>query len=111
MTTLAAKKCAPCSSGVPPLSDSEKADLLNKCPGWDIVANHHLRREFRFPDFVSALKWVNKVGALAESEGHHPDMLLSWGRVVIEIWTHKIDNLSTSDFILAAKINEIALPG
>jgi 4a-hydroxytetrahydrobiopterin dehydratase len=72
------------------------------------VDGHHLRREFGFGDFVSALALVNKVGELAESEGHHPDIQLSWGRVVVEIWTHKIDGLTESDFVLAAKIDQLA---
>lgn len=72
---------------------------------WDIVDEHHLERQFSFPDFQSALDFTNAVGALAEAEGHHPDIYLAWGKVGIKIWTHKINGLTTSDFVLAAKID------
>ena len=75
--------------------------------GWESVGGHHLRKEFTFADFVSGLGFVNRIGALAEEEGHHPDLQLSWGRVVVEIHTHKIDGLTVSDFILAARIDEL----
>jgi 4a-hydroxytetrahydrobiopterin dehydratase len=75
--------------------------------GWSVVDEHHLHKVFSFPDFATALAFTNKVGELAESEGHHPDILLSWGRVEIEIFTHKIDGLTESDFILAARIDRL----
>jgi 4a-hydroxytetrahydrobiopterin dehydratase len=71
------------------------------------VAEHHLRKAFSFPDFVTALRFTNQVGELAEAEGHHPDIRLTWGRVEIEIFTHKIDGLTESDFILAARIDRL----
>lgn len=75
--------------------------------GWKVVDEHHLEKEYRFTDFKSALAFTNRVGGLAEEEGHHPDILLSWGKVVIQLWTHKINGLSESDFILASKIDAL----
>jgi len=74
---------------------------------WKVVGEHHLEREFKFKDFAAALAFTNKVGALAEAEGHHPDICLSWGKVKVIIWTHKINGLHENDFILAAKIDGI----
>lgn len=107
MKDLASKTCVPCRGGVPPLTADEIRPLHAQVPDWKVVDNHHLSREFGFADFVSALKFVNKVGALAEEQGHHPDIHLAWGKAGVEIWTHKIDGLTESDFILAAKIDEI----
>jgi len=76
-------------------------------PGWQVVDEHHLTRTFTFPDFKTALDFVNRVGAIAEQEGHHPDLYLSWGKVGVTTWTHKIDGLTESDFILAAKIDRL----
>lgn len=105
---LTQKRCVPCTVGVPPLSRDEQLALLEQLGGnWRIVAGHHLERELRFDDFRSALAYVNRVGALAEAEGHHPDLTLAWGRVGITIWTHKIDGLSEADFVLAAKIDAL----
>jgi len=109
MTNLADKQCVPCEGGVPALSSERAAELLEQIPGWTIDQNHHLDREYALPDFVTALAFVNQVGELAEQQGHHPDIYLTWGKVRIQIWTHKIDGLSESDFVLAAKID--ALPG
>ncbi|GMU38879.1 MAG: 4a-hydroxytetrahydrobiopterin dehydratase [Phycisphaerae bacterium] len=108
MSTLASKTCVPCRGGVPPLNGDELRALLALVPGWEAVNEHHLAKTFAFPDFVSALAFVNRIGELAEQQGHHPDLTLSWGRVGVTIWTHKIDGLTESDFILAAKID--ALP-
>jgi len=104
---LADKKCVPCSGGVPPVKGKELARLRKAVPQWSVVKNHHLKREFKFPDFAKALKFVNRVGALAEKQGHHPDILLSWGKAEITLWTHKIDGLAESDFIMAAKIDRL----
>lgn len=106
---LSSKKCIPCAGGVPPL----KSDELNKISeqlgnNWNVVNEHHLEKEYLFQDFKTALDFTNKVGNLAEEEGHHPDIYLSWGKVKIQTWTHKIDGLTESDFILAAKIDEVA---
>jgi 4a-hydroxytetrahydrobiopterin dehydratase len=76
-------------------------------PGWQVVDGHHLTRSFQFPDFKTALEFVNRAGAVAEEEGHHPDLLLAWGKVDVKTWTHKIDGLTESDFILAAKIDRL----
>jgi 4a-hydroxytetrahydrobiopterin dehydratase len=100
---LAHKKCIPCSKGTPALKGKELQKLLEQVPSWHIVEEHHLEKSYTFPDFKQALHFVNQVGAIAELEGHHPDIYLSWGKVTIQIWTHKIDGLSESDFILAAK--------
>jgi 4a-hydroxytetrahydrobiopterin dehydratase len=105
---LADKKCIPCRGGVPPLKGKQLQGLLKVVPQWNAVNEHHLQREFKFPDFNQALAFVNRVGALAEEQGHHPDILLAWGKAEITLWTHKIDGLTESDFIMAAKIDRLA---
>ncbi len=107
---LADKQCVPCRGGVPPLKGEDLKRYAAETPDWRIVDEHHLERVFVFPDFRTALEFVNRVGELAEQEGHHPDLLLSWGRVEARIWTHKIDGLTESDFILAAKIDRLPRP-
>src|SRR5207237_156033 len=103
---LAAETCAPCGGGVPPLHGEELAVLARQLGnGWRVVDEHHLEKELTFPDFAQALAFTNRVGALAEEQGHHPDIYLAWGKVRITIWTHKIGGLSRSDFVLAAKID------
>ncbi len=105
---LSKKNCIPCKGGVPPLKGDELKKLFTQLKnGWKIVNEHHLEKEYTFPNFQKALDFTNKVGAIAESEGHHPDIHLSWGKVKIILWTHKIDGLTESDFILAAKCDEI----
>ncbi len=105
MSELAAKQCIPCKGGTPPLAGEELQELLAKLGpnGWRVVDGHHLEKSYKFPDFVLALAFVNRVGAVAEEQGHHPDLTLGWGKVGITIWTHKIDGLTESDFVLAAK--------
>lgn len=105
--SLAEKHCVPCRGGVPPLKGAELEKLKGQVSGWDVVNEHHLARTFPFPDFQKALDFVNRVGAIAEQEGHHPDLYLSWGKVGVQIWTHKIDGLTESDFILAAKVDAV----
>jgi len=105
--TLADKKCVPCRGGVPALKGAALEALHTSVPQWRIENEHHLRREFKFPDFKQALDFVNRVGALAEEQGHHPDILLAWGKAEITLWTHKIDGLTESDFIMAAKIDRL----
>ncbi len=107
MAGLSARDCIPCRGGVPPLEGEALRTLAAQVPGWSVVKDHHLEKEFRFPDFRSALAFTNRVGELAEQQGHHPDIHLAWGKVRITIWTHKIDGLTESDFILAAKIDEL----
>ena len=90
------------------MKGNELQALHKQTPEWDVINEHHLHREFRFPDFKLALAFVNRVGAVAEQEGHHPDILLGWGKAEITTWTHKIDGLTESDFILAAKIDRLS---
>ena len=110
MPGLAEKNCVPCRGGVPPLKGEELAVLARELPDWQVVDEHHLRRSFKFRDFRGALEFVNRVGELAEQQGHHPDLVLVWGRVDVTTWTHKIDGLTESDFILAAKIDRLYQP-
>ncbi|MGE5293625.1 MAG: 4a-hydroxytetrahydrobiopterin dehydratase [Solirubrobacterales bacterium] len=106
MVQLAEKRCVPCRGGVQPLKGEVIQQLAEQLqPGWNVVDEHHLEREYRFPDFRQALEFVNEVGEIAEQENHHPDILLSYGKVVIQLWTHKIHGLHENDFILAAKID------
>ncbi|MDR4498160.1 MAG: 4a-hydroxytetrahydrobiopterin dehydratase [Candidatus Scalindua sp.] len=107
MTQLASKQCIPCKGRIPPLKGDELKQLHKQIEKWDVVEEHHLSKTYKFPDFVKALEFVNKVGGVSEQEGHHPDIFLTWGKVRIEICTHKINGLTESDFILAAKIDEI----
>ena len=104
---LASKTCVPCRGGVPPLKGAELAALQKQVDGWSVVQEHHVTKTFTFPNFQKALDFVNKVGAVAEEQGHHPDIYLAWGKAEIKIWTHKIDGLTESDFILAAKIDQL----
>lgn len=105
---LSEQQCVPCRGGVPPLEKNALVELQRELGGgWRIVDEHHLEKEFFFSDFREALAFTNRVGALAEEQGHHPDIHLAWGRVRITIWTHKIDGLTRSDFVLAAKIDEL----
>jgi len=108
-SALAQKQCVPCKGGVPPLKGGDLSDLQTRLGhGWRVIEEHHLEKAFDFPDFKSALEFTNKVGEVAESEGHHPDIYLAWGRVRVTLWTHKIDGLTESDFVLAAKIEGVA---
>lgn len=105
---LSQQQCVPCRGGVPPLQGEELRALETELgSGWRVVDDHHLEKEFTFPDFVSALAYVNRVGDLAEEQNHHPDLALGWGRVVVQIWTHKIDGLTESDFVFAAKAEDL----
>jgi 4a-hydroxytetrahydrobiopterin dehydratase len=104
---LAAQSCVPCRGGVPPLKGAELQTLAQKLGGdWRIVHEHHLEKDYRFKNFKEALAFTNLIGEIAEREGHHPDIRLAWGQVGLTIWTHKIDGLTESDFVLAAKADE-----
>lgn len=107
MSDLASKTCVPCRGGVPPLKGAELESLRDQVEGWNVVGEHHISKTFKFPDFRKALEFVNRVGELAEEQGHHPDIYLTWGKVEVTTWTHKIDGLTESDFILAAKMDRL----
>ncbi len=110
MSELATLTCVPCEGGVPALKGKPLEEMHRKLPDWEVVNEHHLHRNFTFPDFAQALAFVDRVGDLAEKQGHHPDIYLSWGKVEITIWTHKVEGLTESDFILAAKIEQLYTP-
>ena len=105
--SLADRTCEPCKGGTPRLTHAQIAPLAAQVPDWAVVDDHHIHREFGFPDFATALAFVNAAGAEAESQGHHPDLELAWGRVGVEIFTHKIGGLAEADFVLAARIDRI----
>ena len=119
---LATRRCEPCAAGTPPLAGAELERLTAQLPGWSVVpapqaasaapavAGSMLEKEYRFPDFRQALAFVNRVGEIAEQEGHHPDVELGWGRVKLTIWTHSIGGLSVNDCILAAKADRALAP-
>ena len=103
-TALAQRTCVPCKGGTPPLEHARIAELLKELGGsWKAVDDHHLEKHYKFKNFAEALAFTNAVGAIAEEQGHHPDIALSWGRVGLTIWTHSVGGLTESDFILAAK--------
>ena len=105
---LASKICIPCQGGVPSLSVNEMEELITELsPEWKIIDNHHLLREWKFENFQRALDFTNVAGSICEEQNHHADFELSWGRVQTIIFTHKIDGLVESDFILAAKFDKI----
>ena len=107
MSVLAQETCIPCRGGVPPLKGEELDALQEKLGnGWQILNEHHLEKEYIFADFRQALDFTVKVGEVAENQDHHPDIYLAWGKVKLTIWTHKIDGLTESDFILAAKADQ-----
>lgn len=109
MTELADRSCTPCNAETPPLEGEELASLTDEVHDrWEVVEEHHLRATFSFPDFAEALDFTNRVGEVAEEEGHHPEICVTWGEATIRIWTHAIDGLSENDAILAAKIDRLA---
>jgi 4a-hydroxytetrahydrobiopterin dehydratase len=107
MADLASRECVPCRVGAPPLQGDRLTELLAHLTGWEVVGDHHLKKGYTFTDFRAAQAFVNRVGDLAEEQGHHPDICFGWGHCEITIWTHKIDGLTESDFVLAAKIDRI----
>ncbi|MAW64006.1 MAG: 4a-hydroxytetrahydrobiopterin dehydratase [Acidobacteria bacterium] len=108
MSELASKQCVPCRGGVSPLEGSELAGYQQQLGGgWQVVGGHHLEKEFQFDDFRKALDFTVRVGEMAEEQGHHPDIFLTWGLVKVTIWTHKIDGLTESDFVFAAKSDHL----
>lgn len=107
MEELATKKCKPCEGGIPALKGLELRRMFSRLEGWNLVNEHHLEKEYLFQDFRQALDFVNRLGEVAEEEGHHPDVFLTWGKVKVTLWTHAVGGLSENDFILAAKADEL----
>ena len=107
MNRLIAKECVPCRGGVPPLSHGLIQPFANELSNWQVMNDHHISRTFIFFDFEDSMKFVNHVAVIAEQEEHHPDIYISYNTVRLDIWTHKIDGLTESDFILAAKIDRV----
>jgi 4a-hydroxytetrahydrobiopterin dehydratase len=104
---LAAKDCVPCKGGVPPLKGDALRTLHDELGAeWQLVDEHHLEKEYKFKGYQPAVDFTNVVAGIAEDQNHHPDMVLSWGKVKVTIWTHKIDGLTESDFVFAAKVEE-----
>jgi 4a-hydroxytetrahydrobiopterin dehydratase len=111
MSILAEKECVPCKGGVPPLKGEALARLERELGGhWKVVEEHHLEKEYKFDNFREALRFTNKVGELAEAQNHHPDIYLTWGKAKLTIWTHRVNGLTESDFVLAAKADRLMLP-
>ena len=107
-TPLSQRHCVPCKKGGKPLPRNVCEDFLESLPQWKLNLNAtKVTREFAFPNFEAALHFVNRIGDIAEMENHHPDIELSWGKVLVNLWTHKVGGLSENDFILAAKIDEL----
>jgi 4a-hydroxytetrahydrobiopterin dehydratase len=110
MTAMSRRKCVPCHGGAEPLNGQKLRTLTQELGGgWEAVKEHHLEKSYRFKNFREALDFTNRVGELAEAQGHHPDIYLAWAKVTLSIWTHKIDGLTENDFVLAAKIDELGL--
>lgn len=107
MTEFADKTCVPCTGDTPPLKTAELEELHQHVPEWEIVEEHHIHQEFAFKNFLEALNFVNRVGEVAEEQGHHPDISFGWGWSEIKVFTHAIDGLSESDFVLAAKVDRL----
>ena len=108
MDDLASKQCVPCRGGVPPLQGDELVTYQTRLGGgWQVIEEHHLEKTYEFDDFRQALDYTVKVGELAEEQSHHPDISLAWGVVKVTIWTHKIDGLTESDFVFAAKCDAL----
>jgi 4a-hydroxytetrahydrobiopterin dehydratase len=108
MSELAKKECIPCKGGVPALEGAALEGLTDQLGNdWKVVEAHHLEKDYGFTNFRKALDFTNRVGELAEAQFHHPDIFLAWGKVKITIWTHKIDGLTESDFIFAAKADQL----
>lgn len=107
MAELAERQCVPCRGGAPPLAGKEIEILLAQLDGWQVAKQHHLLKTYSFKNFRESLEFVNRVGELAEAQGHHPDICFGWGKAEVTIWTHKIDGLTESDFVLAAKIDKL----
>ncbi len=111
MATLAGMRCEACRRGAPTVTDEEMAEYRREVPEWEVVEREgikRLERAFKFPDFKQALAFTNRVGEIAEQEGHHPALLTEWGKVTVTWWTHKIGGLHRNDFIMAAKTDALS---
>jgi len=105
--SLADQTCVPCKGGVPPLEKQRAEELLSELDGgWDLNEDGHLERTYTFSNFVDAMAFANRVGDIAEEQHHHPDLYVAWGKCGVEIWTHKIQGLTESDFYFAAKADQ-----
>jgi len=114
MTDLSRERCEACRADAPKVSDEELATLIKEIPDWSIETRDgimQLEKVFEFPDFAQALAFTNRVGALAESEGHHPKLVTEWGRVVVTWWSHKIKGLHRNDFVMSAKTDDLQSAG
>jgi len=109
MSNLSNQKCIPCQGGMPPIAEEKREQLLLELNEWEIIDKHHLSKSYQLKNFKEALDLVNKISTTAEVENHHPDIEFGWGYVRVKIYTHKIENLTESDFVLAAKIDKIQL--
>lgn len=107
MTSLADQHCIPCRGGVATLKGEQLIPFAGQLPDWKIIDEHHLAKSYRFADFKTGLDFVNRVAAIAEAEGHHPDLCLEWGKVDVRIYTHIAQGLTENDFVLAAKIDRV----
>lgn len=102
--SLADQNCVPCKGGVPPMDRDRAEELLGELDdGWKLNGEGHLERTYEFSNFVDAMAFANRVGEIAEEQAHHPDLHVAWGKCTVEIWTHKIQGLTESDFVFAAK--------
>lgn len=108
MTKLIHRKCVPCEGGTPTLSRAEIKKFMAQVKDWEVMADKKIVKIFKFKDFIETMGFVNKVALLAQEEGHHPDIQVSYSKVVVELWTHAIGGLSENDFILAAKIDQLS---
>ena len=112
MTQLSQERCIPCETGIPPMAESEISQLKNELAEWELIKVNQvprLKRTFKFNNFVDALEFVNTVGVIAEEQGHHPLVCLTWGEATVEWWTHNIKGLHKNDFVMAAKTDELLL--
>ena len=109
-SSLADRACVPCKGGTPPLDKEQIRPLLRQLEGWRVEGDKKLVKSFRFKNWQQAIDFVNRISAVAEREGHHPDLYVRWGEVTVYLWTHKIDGLTESDFHMAAKIERAFAP-
>jgi len=107
MTTLIERKCMPCQKGAPALTEQQRSELGREVPGWAVVEDTRIRREYRFKTYMDGVKWVQLIGAVADAEDHHPDIHVFYRKVLVELWTHTVNGLSENDYIVAAKFDQL----